>query len=70
MKYVIGKSDFHKDWFFEQVPHNEDTNNNTGRGYGRATTWTVAFNLPAAPHGRTTLRLAICGVGARTLWRT
>ena len=67
VKYVIGKSDFRKDWFFEQVPHNEDTNNNTGRGNGSATTWTVTFDLPEAPHGRATLRLAICGVGTRTL---
>ena len=67
MKYVIGKSDFRKDWFFEQVPRNEDTNNTTGRGNGSATTWTVTFELPEAPHGRATLRLAICGVGTRTL---
>jgi rhamnogalacturonan endolyase len=67
VKYVIGKSDFHKDWFFEQVPYNEDTNNITGRGNGSATTWTVAFDLPQAPHGKATLRLAICGVGTRTL---
>jgi len=67
VKYVIGKSDFRKDWFFEQVPRNEDTNNTTGRGNGSATTWTVTFELPEAPHGRATLRLAICGVGTRTL---
>ena len=67
VKYVIGKSDFHKDWFFEQVPYNDDTNNTTGRGRGSATTWTVTFNLPSAPHGKATLRLAICGVGSRTL---
>ncbi len=24
VNYVVGKSDFRKDWFFEQVPHNED----------------------------------------------
>jgi len=67
VKYVVGKSDFHKDWFFEQVPYNEDTNNTTGTGRGSATTWTVTFNLPATPHGKATLRLAICGVGTRTL---
>jgi len=67
VKYVIGKSDFHKDWFFEQVPYNEDTNNITGRGRGSATTWTVTFNLAKQPHGKATLRLAICGIGARTL---
>ena len=70
VKYVIGKSDFHKDWFFEQVPYNDDTNNTTGSGRGSATTWTVTFNLPVAPHGKATLRLPICGVGSRSLTAT
>jgi rhamnogalacturonan endolyase len=65
--YVIGTSDFRKDWFFEQVPHNEDPADTTGRGRGRSTTWTVAFDLPQAPHGKATLRLALCGVGARSI---
>ena len=67
VNYVIGKSDFHSDWFFEQVPHNEDPENSDGRGRGRDTTWSITFNLPDAPHGKATLRLAICGVGTRTL---
>jgi rhamnogalacturonan endolyase len=67
VNYIIGKSDFRKDWFFEQVPHNENPGNLTGTGYGRSTTWTVNFNLPKAPHGKATLRLAICGVGTRSL---
>jgi len=67
VKYVVGKSDFRKDWFFEQVPYSDDTNNVTGRGNGSATTWTVTFDLPQAPHGKATLRLAICGVGTRSL---
>ena len=46
VNYVIGRSDYRKDWFFEQVPHNEDPANTTGTGRGRATTWSVAFNLP------------------------
>jgi rhamnogalacturonan endolyase len=65
--YVIGQSDFRKDWFFEQVPHNEDPGNTTGQGRGRSTTWSVAFDLPEAPHGKATLRLAICGVGTRSV---
>jgi rhamnogalacturonan endolyase len=65
--YVIGKSDFRRNWFFEQVPHNEDPNNTNGLGRGRETTWSIAFNLPEAPRGKATLRLAICGVGTRTL---
>ena len=67
VNYVVGRSDFHKDWFFEQVPHNEDPENTNGRGRGRDTTWSITFNLPDAPHGQAMLRLAICGVGTRTL---
>jgi hypothetical protein len=70
VNYVIGKSDFRKDWFFEQVPHNENTNNTTGNGQGRATTWSISFKLPAALHGKATLRLAICGIGARNIAAT
>ena len=67
VKYVVGKSDFRRDWFFEQVPYNEDTNNTTGTGRGSGTAWTVTFSLPTAPHGKATLRLALCGIGTRTL---
>ncbi|HTY88273.1 MAG TPA: polysaccharide lyase family protein [Candidatus Acidoferrum sp.] len=67
VNYIIGRSDFRKDWFFEQVPHNPDPNNADGRGRGRETTWSITFNLPEAPKGRATLRLAICGAGTRTL---
>ena len=70
VNFVIGKSDFRKDWFFEQVPHNEDQSNTTGNGQGRATTWSITFNLPNAPHGKATLRLAICGIGARSIAAT
>ncbi|MGC3990556.1 MAG: polysaccharide lyase family protein [Chthoniobacteraceae bacterium] len=65
--YTIGQSDYRKDWFFEQVPHNEDPANTTGKGEGSATTWTVSFNLPQAPNGTAILRLAICGVGTKTI---
>ncbi|HEY5912206.1 MAG TPA: polysaccharide lyase family protein, partial [Verrucomicrobiae bacterium] len=67
VNFVIGKSDFRKDWFFEQVPHNEDAANTNAAGRGRGTTWSVAFGLPVAPRGKATLRLAICGVGTRSL---
>ena len=70
VNYVIGTSDFRKDWFFEQVPHNENSDNTTGIGQGRSTTWTIRFNLPDGPSGRATLRLAICGVGARSIAAT
>jgi rhamnogalacturonan endolyase len=64
--YTIGTSDYHKDWFFEQVPHG-DPNNTTGNGNGRATTWTINYNLAEEPHGKATLRLAICGIGAKNI---
>lgn len=67
VNFVIGKSDYRKDWFFEQVPYNTDSNNVTGNGRGDGTTWAVIFNLPKTPQGKATLRLAICGVGIRTL---
>jgi rhamnogalacturonan endolyase len=64
--YVIGKSDYRKDWFIEQVPHVEQ-DDGTGRGRGRSTTWTVSFDLPNAPKGRATLRLGLCGAAARSI---
>jgi rhamnogalacturonan endolyase len=84
--YTIGKSDYHKDWFFQQTPHAlnmswinpaaKDPANQpfgwiktaTGTqdmwrtwGRGRATTWTIKFNLDHAPKGRATLRVALAG---------
>jgi rhamnogalacturonan endolyase len=70
VNFIVGQSDFRRDWFFEQVPHSEDTNNITGNGQGRANTWSVTFYLPAALHGKATLRLAICGIGARSIAAT
>lgn len=67
VNYVIGQSDFRRDWFFEQVPHNEDPANTTGSGNGRATTWSIAFELPNAPRGTATLRLALACFDARAL---
>jgi rhamnogalacturonan endolyase len=64
--YTIGTSDYHKDWYFEQVPHVVD-DDSTGRSRGRATTWTIHFTLPSAVSGTAILRLGICGVGARSI---
>ncbi len=71
--YTIGKSDFRKDWYYEQVPHNQDpaahpTGYNTGAPQGKATPWTVNFDMPKAPGtGKAHLRLGIAGSGARSL---
>src|SRR6185369_10502444 len=67
VNFVIGKSDYRKDWFFEQVPYNTNTNNLSGGGRGDGTTWAVIFKLAEAPRGKATLRLALCGVGTRSL---
>lgn len=63
---VVGKSDYRKDWFIEQVPHVEN-DDSTGRGRGCSTTWTISFHMPEAPSGRATLRLGHCGVAARSI---
>lgn len=67
VNYIVGRSDFRKDWFFEQVPHNTNLDDSTGRSRGRSTTWTIQFDQPLATRGKATLRLAICGVGTREL---
>jgi rhamnogalacturonan endolyase len=64
--FTIGKSDYRKDWFFEQVPHSPQSDA-SGRGNGDSTTWTIHFNLPDAPRGRATLRLALSGVSAKSI---
>ncbi len=71
INFVIGKSDFAKDWYFEHVPHAEDPNAratffNPG-GNGKAAPRSITFEMPDAPRGKATLRLAICGVGARSI---
>jgi len=86
--YTIGKSDYRRDWFFEQVPHGESrawlnpdakdpANQRFGwvkaeppgttadpwrvYGRGRATTWTIKFNLDKASAGSAALRVALAG---------
>jgi len=84
--YTIGQSDYHKDWFFQEVPHSTTTawlnpaakdpyNQRFGWvniptdnkdpwsqwGQGRATTWTVKFNVPKATKGTAVLRIALAG---------
>jgi len=70
--YVIGKNDYRKDWFFEQVPHNQNPDAkpagyNMGVPQGRATPWTVSFDMPQAPRGTAHLRLALAATSARQI---
>ncbi len=100
LTYTIGKSDYRKDWFFEQVPHATDLSfvnpeakdpanqpfgwiktysldeypqsNEAGPwrvfGRGRATTWTIKFNMDKAAQGYAALRMALAGAdGIRQL---
>lgn len=64
VRYVIGKSDYRRDWNLMQVPRAHD---DTGRGMGDATTWSVTFEMPQASRGTATLRLAIAGAETRRL---
>ncbi len=91
--YTVGQSDWHKDWFFEEVPHatnlgfvnpaaKDPANQPFGWvnlptapgqdmwrdwGRGRATTWTIKFNLDHAPKGTATLRISLGGADSTTL---
>ena len=72
VNFTAGQSDFRKDWFFQQVPHNEDPAAKSApyfgvRSPGRATPFAVNFTLATPPKGRATLRLALCGTGTREL---
>lgn len=54
VNFVIGRSDWRRDWNYCQPPRLE------GRQV-TPTTWSVTFELPQAPRGQATLRLAIAG---------
>jgi rhamnogalacturonan endolyase len=97
--YTIGRSDYRKDWFFQQTPHSESRawmnpaakdpanqrfgwvkaesleeypqTNNAGPwriyGRGRATTWTIKFNLAKPAQGVAALRVALAGADTNQL---
>lgn len=72
VNFTVGKSDFRKDWFFQQVPHNENPEAKVEpffgiRAPGRATPFAVNFDLDAAAKGKAILRLALCGTATREL---
>jgi len=64
VNFTIGKSDYRKDWNIMQVPRAHD---DTGKGRGDETTWTVSFDLAKAPAGKATLRLSFAGTEAKSL---
>ncbi|MBN1972566.1 MAG: hypothetical protein JW787_02935 [Sedimentisphaerales bacterium] len=73
--YVIGKSDFTKDWFFAHVPHVEQNTAAPARAgalgapmaNGRAAPRTIVFDMPSNGRGKATLRLAFSGTGVRSI---
>ena len=73
VNYVVGKSDYSKEWFFEQVPHNENaaakpTGYNMNTPPGRATPWSISFEMAQAPRGgKAHLRLALASVSTREI---
>jgi rhamnogalacturonan endolyase len=66
--FTVGKSDPAKDWFIYQVPHDTDLKSD-GRDQGRATPWTIRFDMPVGeqPVGKATLRFGLDGVSTRAL---
>jgi rhamnogalacturonan endolyase len=58
VQFVIGKSDWKRDWNYCQPPRIEGDR-------ARPTTWSIAFDLPEAPRGKATLRLAFAGNSTR-----
>lgn len=55
LDFVIGQSDWHKDWNYCQPPRP------AGPGKWQDTTWRIRFNMDHVPQGTGILRLAICG---------
>ncbi len=58
VNFIIGRSDWRKDWNYCQCPRADRPD---------GTTWTVTFDLPEAPRGKATLRLALAATSARSI---
>jgi rhamnogalacturonan endolyase len=58
VNFIIGKSDFHKDWNYCQCPRADRPD---------GTTWSVTFDLSEAVHGKATLRLALAATSTRNI---
>ena len=69
--YTIGKSDYHKDWFFEEVPHatdlsfvNPDAKDPANQRFG----WVHSETLDEYPQTNSTGPWRIWGRGRETVW--
>jgi rhamnogalacturonan endolyase len=58
VNFFIGKSDYRTDWNYCQCPRADRPN---------GTPWSVTFDLPVAPKGKATLRLAFAATSARSI---
>jgi rhamnogalacturonan endolyase len=72
VNFVVGQSDYKKDWFFQQVPHNESADAKVEpffgiRTPGRATPFAVTFDVASVAKGKAALRLALCGTATRQI---
>jgi rhamnogalacturonan endolyase len=63
VEYWIGKSDYRKDWYFEQVPN--VAHGNTANLSGGESDWKIHFAAGGNAKGNAILRAALSGVGAR-----
>jgi len=69
--YTIGTSDYHKDWFFEEVPHSESTawlNPDAKDPANQRFGWVKAESLSQYPQTNTTGPWRIYGRGRATTW--
>ena len=69
--YTIGKSDYHKDWFFEEVPHAENlsfVNSGAKDPANQRFGWVKGESLDQYPQTNTRGPWAIYGRGRTTVW--
>jgi rhamnogalacturonan endolyase len=71
LTYTVGKSDWHKDWFFEEVPHatnlsfvNPDAKDPANQRFG----WVKAESLAQYPQRNQAGPWAVYGRGKQTVW--
>ena len=80
VNFIIGKSDWHRDWNYVQPPRIESRNvpvvgeddeqpeaprrSRFGGRDVRSTAWSITFAMPEPAQGKATLRLAFCGTHA------
>ena len=71
LTYTVGKSDWHKDWFFEEVPHatnlafvNPDAKDPANQRFG----WVKAESLTQYPQTDQTGPWRVYGHGRETVW--